>query len=326
MFRRVKLRELERAIAWRPGRNVRWLGPGSHWLLGFGWNVRVFRAGEKTYRLPGTLPLAQLSRLPEARSDLAFASLARNERALVWVEGRLAHVLGPGVAAVMALGHKVRVEVHDARALVLDPGIPVETALSLDRCRRVLRETVVPAGQAGFLFLDERLVAELEPGRYATWRRAGTMRFEVVPLGPGSIVHVVPDAWTRDLATVSASLAVAYRVEDPRVWAASHGRARAALVVAIETGLRRVFGAAPLGRVLGDSTALELALEKEIAGLVDEGLVSIRDVRLGARRLLQRLPRPRFRGFGDRGRDVALAMQDFARHPRVSDTASGRRH
>ncbi|HZV00350.1 MAG TPA: SPFH domain-containing protein, partial [Planctomycetota bacterium] len=268
MFRRVKLRELERAIAWRPGRNVRWLEPGAHWLLGFGWNVRVFRAGEKTYRLPGTLPLAQLSRLPEARSDLAFACLAPNERALVFVEGRLAHVLGPGVGAVMALGHKVRVEVHDARALVLDPGVPVAAALSLDRCRRVLREAIVPAGHAGFLFLDERLVAELVPGHYATWRRAGAMRFETVPLGAASLVRVVPDAWTRDLATVSASLAVAYRVEDPGAWARSHGRARAALQGAIETGLRRVFGSAPLARVLGDSTALELTLEKEIASLV----------------------------------------------------------
>jgi len=115
-------------------------------------------------------------------------------------------------------------------------------------------------------------------------------------------------------------------VFEPQTNAEAHGKAQVSLRFTAETALRQVLGTTTHARVLGDTTALELAVESALAALVPERVVSILGARIRRRRLVRRMPRPRFRGFGDRGREVAMALRDVATRPRVSDSASGRRH
>jgi hypothetical protein len=316
MIRRIHVKELERAIATRPGDRPRYFRPGAHWLFGLGWTVRVEPVTATFLPLRSHGEFALLSQASIAAADLQFVRLAPHERALVWRDGSLEQVLAAGPWALWRVLPGLRVEVVDIASRLLDPGISVECALRANGATNCLRELVVPSGAVGFLLIDDVVHDELEAGRYAAWLGAGNLRLAVVPRTLQNLELQLGDVWTRDQATVKVELAVRYRIVNPRLWVESHGAELARLRGAAAAATRTVFSRRPLGRVLGDLGETALAIEAAIAEAVGERVVIVAAVAAGRIDIVRRLPRGRFRGFGDRGREVA-ALRDYAERPRV---------
>jgi hypothetical protein len=318
MFHRIRIGAQERVFASRlRGRTietiqVRYLRPGTHWLLGFGWSIhREDVRGFGPISLSGE-EIEKIERLPEAASELAVVRLSERERAIVWIEGRLAAVVARGPQAFLRVGRKVRVEVVPAHEAI-EPGL---TSSALAVGRGSVRALEVPGGSVAFV-LDEGVVRgrELGPGGHAFFADVPGLDVAMVRLGPRDLQVRVPEVWTRELWTSSVALTLRFRVKDARRWAESAGEDELALVV--RQAVQDVFARRTFARVARDRMETCLALEVALAAAVGDW-IEVLDVRLGDVVLLRRLVR-RFRGFGERGREVAVALRDFAARPRVHE-------
>ncbi len=321
MIRRIRVGAHERAFAWKSGPTcldleVRYLRPGTHWLLGFGWWVQ-----REDVRGIAPIPLSneeieKIERLPEAASELTIVRFAAYERAIVWIDGRMAAVLTAGPEAFFRLGRKVRVEVVSAHEAI-EPEL-TEQALAVGRGS--IRPLEVPEGGVAVLLNEGVARSELGPGCHAVFEDVPGLRVAVVRTSPRDLHVRVPEVWTRELWTSSVALTVRYRVKDARRWAESPD-AQDELSLSARQVVQEAFARRTFARVARDRTETSLALEAALSAEVGDW-IEVLGVGLGDVVLLRRLVR-RFRGFGERGREVAVALRDFAARPRVHER---RRH
>lgn len=313
MLRRVRVRSHERGFALRRGELVRYLAPGTHWLLGFGWAVRREPVSGVFFAARDEREVAELARLPEARADFAFVSLRSHERALVFRGGRLEWVLASGAWAFWTVERAVRVEVVDVSSVLVDPLVPLEAARLANGGSQAFEDFTVPARSVGFLSVDGVRTHRLGPGRHVAWRGTGALRLELVPSTPVSLEVAVADVWTHDRVSLRVGLEVSYRVSDPDRWVESREASLDALRKAASTAVRTVAARRTRSRFPGDRTETGLALEAATAALVRDLPVEVVAVSVG--KVQAWLERPRFRGFGARGREVAAALRDYATRP-----------
>ena len=97
------------------------------------------------------------------KGEAQVVDLKDDQRALVWVDGRFARILGPGQHAFWISPREVRVETTYVR----QPRFEHEDSKVITRnlsAREFLENGAVSRGCAGVLFLDGRYVETLEPG------------------------------------------------------------------------------------------------------------------------------------------------------------------
>src|SRR4051812_13521330 len=125
MYHKVHIRKHERGLFFRRGDFVRPLAPGTY-------RIPVWRALQDRIEVVDTLktrfehPLLDvLVRDPELRTALRVVDLTDTQRALVWKDGRLFQIVGPGRYAYWAEPALVEVEIHDVAAFRFEhPKLP----------------------------------------------------------------------------------------------------------------------------------------------------------------------------------------------------------
>ena len=122
MYIKTHVARHERGLWTRRGDLVRVLRPGTHWNPA--WIVSAVWLGdheriEKFDVTAGRFQhknLESLVREPDLRTELLVVDLADEQRALVWRDGRLFDILGPGLAAYWREAGAWRVETFDVKA------------------------------------------------------------------------------------------------------------------------------------------------------------------------------------------------------------------
>src|SRR5687768_12532830 len=96
MFMKTHIKQHERGLLFREGDFVRPLGPGAH-------RIPIWRAAKERIQVVDTLktkfehPLLDvLVRDVRLREQLAIVDLTDTQRAVVWKDGRLFALVGPG--------------------------------------------------------------------------------------------------------------------------------------------------------------------------------------------------------------------------------------
>jgi len=212
-----------------------------------------------------------IARSGELKGLATVVDLKDDRRGLVWVDGRFAAVLPPGLHAYWNGPRDVRVEVVDARR----PRFEHEDLRLIARSPSALAllEVVnVGRGSEGVLFLDGRFVALLEPGLYAFWRGVADVRVVEVDLREASLDVGGQEIMTADKVTLRLNAVVAYRVADARKSVTATEDARAALYREAQLALRAVLGARDLDALLAD---------KDVVGREVEELLRRRSAELG---------------------------------------------
>ncbi len=204
------------------------------------------------------------------------------ERALVWIDGRLSHLLPPGLYAYWTAFRDVRIEVVDART-VRFAHADLAVILKAQMSERVLDTFVVPAGHSGACFRDGSLVETLPPGRHAFWKNLADVK--VVPVDTRELILDVAgqDIMTADKVTLRLNALVGYRIADVRQSLTAVDDARQALYRETQLALRAAVGARELDVFLSDKDGLVQELETAIRRRastfgVDVATVGIRDV------------------------------------------------
>jgi hypothetical protein len=181
MLRRILIGDNERVLVIRKRRFVEILEPGERWIFTLAQEIELKRYNVRDLVYAGEWADYMVS----SRSDIAARSFTIVETsdvqvAVVYLYGRLARVIGPSNRVLFWKGPvNVTFERIDVRE---NPEVPVLLLPSLARLGRESAVTFasVEEGKRGLLYLDGRLIRELEPGNYGFWNAVVSPRIEVL--------------------------------------------------------------------------------------------------------------------------------------------------
>ena len=260
---RIRIARHERGLLMQGPDYSGCLRPGVHWIWGFGKQVERVSTRDLTLSRDD-LPV--LLRDPELWEDLEVVDLAQDQRALVWVDGRLEDVLTPerGRVAYWKDLREVRVETFDATELRF-----VHRALDAILASRAggaaLLQVLVAPGHRALLFVDGELRETLTPGRYAFWRGASQLQVTQVDLRRQGLDVSGQEILTRDKVSLRLNLDATFRVRDPVEALEQTGDVRTALYRALQLALREAVGARTLDELLAAKAALGEEIQAAVA-------------------------------------------------------------
>jgi len=277
----VKVLEQERALVFRDGAFEGVLGPGVHWVLDLGLQLRIevvsIRGGWLVH--PELELMVKSGRLDR---ELAVVDLKTHERAIVWVDGRLELVLKPGVYAFWTVLRSVRIDVVDARSALFEHQ-QLAAVLALPGAAALLEPVAIEAGHMGLLFRDGRHEATLAPGAYALWKGVARAEVVTVDLREQMVDVAGQEIMTADKVTLRLNAVVTFKVVDALKTVTAVEDHRQALYREAQLALRAVVGARTLEALLGEKEAvareLDAGLRERVAGFgVEVVSLGIRDV------------------------------------------------
>ena len=280
-FRILYIREHERGLLFERSVFSRLLLPGRHFLADPFAQKRIERVSVRNVWI-GHPDLPVIVRSGKLSGQALVLDLKDHERALVWVDGRIDAVIGPGLHALWTTFYEVRAELIDARPVRFEhPDLPV--VLAARGARELLESATVAAGWVGLVFQDGRHVATLPPGVHAFWKGEALVRVLPVDLREQAADVSGQEIMTADKVTLRLNALVTYRVIDP-VKAVTEVEDRAqALYRQAQLVLRAVVGTRELDALLSDKDGVARQLEEMLRARAGSfGLevraVGIRDV------------------------------------------------
>jgi regulator of protease activity HflC (stomatin/prohibitin superfamily) len=257
---RKTIRYDEIGLVYRNGRLTRVLGEGVTWLASLRRDLRVEVLNERDPWIR-TTELDQLGRSGLVSDRAIFAFLTDRERALVWIDGRLDAVLGPGRHGLWTRFKNVRLERLDASSPRLERE-DLSLILGLAGASSLLETVEVPEGSVGLLYVNGAYRDTLAAGTHALWR--GLAKAKVFRFDQREQVLDVSgqDIMTQDKVTLRLNAVLTYRVSDARRAVEATSDVTQALYRETQLVLRAQVGGRGLDALLADKTALaDTALE-----------------------------------------------------------------
>jgi regulator of protease activity HflC (stomatin/prohibitin superfamily) len=284
-FKRVIVKENQRAIALYKGQFRGILTPGEHRLradrnrLEIEWHdlarPEFVSAYEKAlFRAEGDAVRAHLTEVRAGTDELVlvnrdgrlFAVLKPEERAVYWTAA------GPWTIERVALGDELSVPVALGKRLIA-AGKFVGVMVGAD----------VGEGHAGLLFADGKFVRQLEPGAHLFWSVLKKPAVKVIDLRRQSADVTGQEILTRDRVTLRVNLAADYQVVDAVKAATTVKDFADALYRALQFAFRKSLGAKNLDEILADKVTAEAeAVERVRTDMAAIGLsvgeIAVKDV------------------------------------------------
>jgi len=257
-IRWFNVRKFERGLLFKDRDFVEVLAPGRHVFLDPLRKIRVDIVSVRNVWL--SHPDLEVIVKSGALGDQAIVvDLKDHERALVWVDGRLAAVVKPGLYALWTIFHEVRVEVIDARAARFEhQALPLVVAAA--GAAPLLEVVNVEPGQVALFFMEGRHQATLAPGTHAFWKGIGRVRVVPIDLREQVVDIAGQEIMTADKVTLRLNAVVTFKVVDALKAVTVVEDHRQALYREAQLALREVVGTRDLDALLAgkDQVAREL--------------------------------------------------------------------
>jgi regulator of protease activity HflC (stomatin/prohibitin superfamily) len=279
MLRRFTIARHERGFLFAGDEYRRMLRPGAHWVWGVS---RALRRKATTELVLQDAALDLILADPDVWSELVVADLRDGERGLVWVDGRIHDVLGPGRTAFWKGPRAVKVDVVPITPARFEhPLLPA--ILAAPGASKHLLDLAVPKGARGLLYLDDRFEAELGPGRYAFWKAAAKVQVDVVDLREAALEVAGQEILTADKVSLRLNVSATYRVTEPRAAVEGTANLTGALYRELQLALRAAVGSRTLDALLAAKDEVGRELEATVAPKAKAlgaalGAVGIKDV------------------------------------------------
>ena len=282
ILRSFRVRSFEKGLLFRRGEFAGILhGARRHWFFDPFYRIRVDVVSARDPRLRHRdLDLIVKSRALEDHATVV--DLKDHERGLVWVDGRFARLLEPGVHALWTGICDVRVQVLDTRQVRFEhPDLGV--ILRSDSAAAALTVHTVAEGHIGLVYVDGAFSETLAPGQHAFWNTGAVVRLYVIDLREAVLDVAGQEIMTGDKVTLRVNAVVTYRVRDPKLAVNEVGDFKQALYREAQLALRAVVGARELDGLLTDRDAvareLQTVLQSRASGFgVEVRSLGIRDV------------------------------------------------
>lgn len=209
--------ENQRGLLFRNGHFMGVVNPGRLWISG------------KTHLdiLPLDAPVestyadaATLAANPQLSAVTVALSVGDGQMAFHTVDGRLAHVLAPGLHLFWKDAGQHGFRVED----VTQPDVPADIPVTWLRkaAENDLLWADVPAWHTGGLFVDGKLLRLLEPGRYPFWNTGADIQVHTEDTRPQQLEMRGQELLTRDKVPLRISFFCTYRILDvAEAWASA---------------------------------------------------------------------------------------------------------
>jgi regulator of protease activity HflC (stomatin/prohibitin superfamily) len=277
----TRIRQHERGLLFRHGDFVRLLPPGTHrfWgrLVG-GPRAEVHVANTLATRFEHPM-LDVLLQSADVRRDLEVVENSDTQRAVVWKDGRVMGVLGPGRFAFWKTPAKLRVEQYDVETFRFEHR-SLQAILQSAEAGRWLDGVKVDAGETVLLFRDGVLVDRLGEGLHVFWKGTGHVTWKTVSLREQMLDVAGQEIITADKVSLRVNLVVTFLVSDPIKSVTATADAAQALYRDAQLALRAVIGTRQLDGLLADKESVGNELRQMIVARAGELGLSVRSVGL----------------------------------------------
>ncbi|MEK7705772.1 MAG: slipin family protein [Myxococcota bacterium] len=253
LWRTIHVAKHERGLYFNRADFVGVLGPGVHHIFDPNGRRSVALSSMLGWIDHPQLAVIVKSGALGGRADVL--DLAQDERAIVFRDGRFDSLLGPGLYAAWKGMQDIRVE----RIKVTAPRFEhpeLHAILASSQAGALLMRVEVTADQWGMVFVDGKLVDQLDPGVYAYWRRAGTIRQVIVDRRATVLEISGQEIMTSDKVTLRLNAFLSFAVTQPDRALSSSDDYRQALYREGQMMLRASVGTRDLDTFLLDKDAL----------------------------------------------------------------------
>lgn len=262
LVKKIMVRSYEVGLMFRNGEFKEILLAGKHWIFD-PWNkvrVRVVSTREP-WLVDDQLDMIVKSGAIQGRAEVV--DLKDYQRALVWIDGRFARVLGPGLHAYWLGTRDVRVEVIDARKAKFEHD-DLKSIVRASEANRWLDVCKVERDCVGVLFVDGRYVDQLDPGLYAFWKEAADARVVELDMREAQIDVCGQEIMTLDKVTLRMNAMVTYVIKDARRAVSAASDVRVSLYREAQLALRAVIGGRELDSFLTGKDDVAQELEQQV--------------------------------------------------------------
>ena len=262
ILERIVIRSYEVGLKFREGEFVGLIGAGKHWIFDplNKISVRVVSKREPWLVDEQLDVIVQSGALADKAEVL---DLKDYQRALVWIDGRFARILGAGLYAYWTGIRDVRVEIVDSQ----DVGFEHKDLKSIVRAAeatRLLDICKVQRDHVGVLFIDGRYVAQLEPGLYTYWKDAADTRVVELDMRESQIDVSGQEIMTLDKVTLRMNAIVTFAIKDARRAVSASSDVRQSLYREVQLALRAVIGGRELDSFLTGKDDVAQELEQQV--------------------------------------------------------------
>jgi len=278
---KIRVRKHEVGLWFRHGDFKKALAPGAYWLPG-----RLIGFGRDNFEIVSTRAckfehalLDVLVGEPDVHERLHVVDLKDNQRALVWMDGRLGWILGPGLHAFWKSPHAVEVENHDVSEFAFTHP-KIEAILGHRGGSLFLDGVRVEAHERVLLFREGELVSTLGPGMHVYWKHAGKIVWKSVDMRERVLDVAGQEIMTADKVTLRVNLVVSFKVVDAQKAVTSVDDYEQTLYREAQLALREAVGGRALDKLLADKDTVGSEVRNALSSRASEYGVTVRSVGL----------------------------------------------
>lgn len=281
ILRRVLVGDQNRVLLIRKGRFAGILEPGEHWVFGTGVETVTFNVNEWVFENTWAAYIVKEQAELAARM---FTNVETGDShvALIFHDGRLARILGPGKRALYWRGPvEITSQVIDVTAA---PEVPKALVAAVQRlAQSLIVYATVEEGKTGMLAIDGRFVRALGAGVYAFWNVGISPRVEMVDLRLQTVEIPGQEILTRDKVSIRVNVWAEFQVVDPFEAKQSVKDYAEHLYRALQLGVRQTLGRRTLEEILAEKVDIDervaADVRREMAAFgVRVGAIALKDV------------------------------------------------
>ena len=275
ILRRVLVGDQNRVLLIRKGRFAGILEPGEHWIFGPGVETATFSVNEWVFENAWAAYIVKEQPAVAARM-FTIVETGDSHVALVFHDGKLARILGPGKRALYWRGPvEITSQVIDVTAA---PEVPKALVAVVQRlAQSLIVYATVEEGKTGLLAIDGRFVRALGAGVYAFWNVGISPRVEMVDLRLQTLEIPGQEILTRDKVSIRVNVWGEFQVVDAFQAKQSVKDYAEHLYRALQLAVRQTLGRRTLEEILAE----KVDIDEKVAADVRQEMASF-GVRVGA--------------------------------------------
>jgi regulator of protease activity HflC (stomatin/prohibitin superfamily) len=285
LWKRIIVGDQERALITKNGRFGGILMPGEYRLFtlpGVSLNVEKYNVRDLVFQSTWADYLAL------ERPDVAERHFTRVETndlqvAMIYVDRKLFKVMLPAKRMLFWRG---AVDVTAEVVNVIDePSVPAQKLPALERLGKESLTTfcLVEEAKVGLLYIDNRLVRTLPPGKYGFWAVTGSPRVDIVDLRRQTIEVPGQEILSRDKVSLRVNILAEYQVKDAVKAKQTIANFEAYFYRLLQLSMRQALGRKTLEEILAEKTEVDeataSAVRTEMGALgVEVGAIALKDI------------------------------------------------